>query len=274
MSDVYSGLPDVNPQPGTPEGPSTLPEQLQEKTREQIYELLSQEHQRESALQKAQHELELEKLKNAPAPPVSQIPQQATVQSPYANGQQPVDLWTDPDKYLDNQMRQRLTPLVQSVANSLQSTNRETFKQNIGAENWDKYGEEIERFIRTLNPATRQDPQAYKAAWDYVRGMHTDDIVEERVSKATKEAVTHVLQELGIAQDRISEITGGNKPPQQQQRQQTSLFQNNIGTATPESGKSRKFTPNIPPRSKLTPEQQRVAKGFGMTDEEYIAYQA
>jgi hypothetical protein len=232
-----------------------LPEALQGKTPAEMYALLQQEHMRE-----------LEEAKKAvvpPPPPPQPVQQPTYTPPPYVPPTQTtpdVDLFSDPNTFMEQQFQQRVAPLAQAVSTTMRSTNREIFKNKLGAEEWETFGQDIDKFVDSLHPTVQMQLEAYEAAANYVKGKRLPEIIEKETAKRSEETVKKVLEEYGL--------TPQQTPPPVPK---TSLFQPVTGVVTPPSP-PRHFSPTAPKRSKLTEDQQRLAKHFDMTDDEYLKY--
>ena len=258
MGDLFKGI-----EPEKSE--EDLPDVLKGKSPEEVYRALQQEYleiKTQDDVEKAKIQAERDALKaqiqNAPQ---MTAPQMATPQ------QSDTLLWNDPDTVMQKLKAEMVAPL-QEIAGSLRASNRNTFLMQLQQENkmdeWEKYGGEIEQVVNSLHPNAQSRPEAYQAARSYVRGIHADDIIKEKVTASTEETVKAVLEKLGL-NDKVSEVIVEDRPQQ-------SLFQRNTGI--PYAGGTRridlgKLTDSSPV---LTKEQHAVAKRFNMTPKEYIEY--
>lgn len=238
-----------------------LPEALKGKTPEEMYALLQAEHVRELEEVKKQTTIPV-----APVTPPEPVPVQPQPYIPpaYVPPVQPVqepDLFTNPTEFMEHQFQQRVAPLAQTISTTMRSTNREIFKNKIGAEEWDAFGQDIDKFVDSLHPSVQMQLDAYEAAANYVRGKRMPEIVEKVAAKRAEEAVKRVMDDYGIAPQQVQQPV---KPP--------SLFQPVTGVVTPASPPQHFNPSTAPKKSKLTDVQKRMAQNFGMTEEEYLKY--
>lgn len=296
MSDLFQGLPDNLPKE---EEKSNLPEQLQGKTPEQMYEILSQEHQREVERIKAKQFDEQQQKQQQPQQQQQQQSQQRPSQGyrprqqpnyyvppTYPQGQQgqqeqEPDIFTDPDRFMDAQFKKRVEPLAQSYTQSLKETNKQNFRARIGEEEWNKYGEEVEQFMESLSPQVQIQPQAFETAYNFVRAQHVDEIAKEKSEQQASEKLQETLLKLGISPDRLKEVAGQEGQGQQPGSEETvqSLFQRPTGAAssvphTAASSGGGSTGGNKKGKRRLSDEERRLAEEFGMSEDEYLEYAA
>lgn len=254
MSNLFKGI----------EPEDELPEPLKGKSSVEVFRALQKEFDEIHRMNEVEKETLSGKvkaledvIKNTP-----KIPQQQ-----YQQPAQEEPLWTGPDDIVNKVRQEMVTPLA-NMADNMRAINRNNFimklQQGGKTSDWEKYGGEIEQAISAFAPAAQSRPEAYEAAYSYVKGIHVDEIIEERTATTTEETVKVVLEKLGY-KDRIPEVIQDNAPPQ-------NLFQRQTGV--PHVGKSRTVDLNklnaVAPT--LSAEQLRVARNFGMTPEEYIKH--
>lgn len=301
MSDLFEGLPDNLPKGEEEKNKSNLPEQLQGKSPEEMYQMLSEEHQREVERIKAQQfdqqqsgqGQQQQQSQQASQQQQQQAPQQRQPYVPSYNpyqgyGQQQQqeqepDLFTDPDRFMEQQFNKRLQPLAQSYTQSLKETNKQAFRHQIGEEEWERYGDEISQFIDSLSPQIQIQPQAYQTAYNFVRAQHVDEIANQKATQQASEKLQETLLKLGVSPDRLKEVMAGeeqSQPGNQQQAPQTpsSLFQRNTGTtaqvphtAASSGGGGQNGSKG---KRRLSETERKLAEEFGMSEDEYSEYAA
>jgi hypothetical protein len=296
MSDLFQGLPDNVPKGEEEKQESNLPQELQGKSPEEMYQLLSNEHQREVERLKAQKLDEMQQSQQSgqqesqqqQSQQQYQQPQQPTYSpsySPYGQQsqgqQQSADLFTDPDRFMDEQFNRRLQPLAQSYTQSLKETNKQQFINSIGNEEWEKYGSEIQQFIDSLSPQIQIQPQAFQTAYNFVRAQHVDEIASQKATQQASEKLQETLLKLGVSPDRLKEVMSeeqGTQPGSQEKasQQSSSLFQRNTGASSSvphmaassgggSSGQSKG-------KRRLSETERKLAEEFGMSEDEYSEY--
>lgn len=321
MSDLFSSLPDNLPEEENQnqQQQSNLPEQLQGKSAEEVYQLLSQEHMKEVNQLKAEKFDQQQQQGSGENQQQSQQTQQAQqgyqqnyqqypsynqqTYNPYQYGQgfqqqqqqgyEEPSIWEDPDQYLDRKLQQRLNPLIQQNVQSMKETNKQVFRQQIGQDEWNRFGNEIEQFVNSLSPQLQADPRAYQQAYNFVRASHVDEIANERANQQANQKLRSTLQQLGVPEEKIQSIVSdasqsGNQAQVQQAAQQqlnqqqpqyqqpnSSLFQNFTGTVphvnNPQGG-TNAGSGSSGGGVKLTEAQKQMAEAFGMSHKEYADY--
>jgi hypothetical protein len=237
-----------------------LPEPLRGKSPVEVYRALYNEFEAIKKMEDAEKaQLRAEKttleniVKNAPKMPAYQPPVQ----------EEP--LWTGPDDIV-NKVRAEMGVPLKQMAESLRATNRNNFvmglKQSGKQDEWEKYGGEIEQAVNAFALDAQSRPEAYEAAYSYIRGTHVDEILKEKLATTTEDTVKVVLEKLGFT-DKISEVIQDNTPP-------PSLFQRQTGVPHVGKGRSVNLEKLVPKHQALSAEQLRIAVKFGMTPEEYV----
>jgi hypothetical protein len=193
------------------------------------------------------------------------LPRQ-TVQQPVQQ-QRDDTLWAGAEDIVSKVRAEMAAPLA-AIANSMRTTNRTAFAiqlQQAGKQDdWSKYGAEIEQVVNTLHPDAQSRPEAYQAAYSYVRGMHVDDIVKAQNTAVVEDTIKSVLSKLGLG-DKVQEVIREEKAPQ-------NLFQRQIGVPVMGTSKTVDLSKLSNASPALTAEQARVAKRFGMDAAEYLKY--
>lgn len=285
-----------------PKEESTLPEQLRGKTAEEIYELTRQEHERVVNEIKAKKFDESNKAQEQkPKPQAPRIPGQPPrtagqgqggtppSQSHAATTGQPprqVRYWEDPEGFMDQQLNQRIAPLVQTQVQALRGTNKTLFKQQVGTDKFAKYEDEVEQFVDALSPQLQADPRAYEQAYKYVQAQHLDEIIREETEKSRTAGLADALADAGLEPEQIAAIVskaGGNGEQQAKQQDEpeyrSSLFQPNTGiprTASGSQSASAGNTATAPKKGagRYTQEERRMMEEFEMSPQEWDAYKA
>lgn len=262
-NNLFSGLPEK-----PKEDVSKVPEELKGKSIDEIYTLLSEEHEKEMEQAKAEMSKPMEQQKPSSPPSGPQYQYQAPQYSPPPQEEDEVDLVSDPDRFMEKQFKKRLDPLVHNTYNSMKEMNKQSFIGRVGAENWDKYGQEVEIFVNALSPQIQINPQAYQQAYQYVLSTHLDEIVDSQSTQKASEKLQKTLIRLGIDPSSLNDEDDDT----QAQPERKSLFMRNPARATTQPVKSAKT--DTKPKRKLSAEEKKVADAFDMTDEEYAEYAA
>jgi len=280
----------TDPQTPKQEQGEKLPESLQGKTQEEIYQELKAEHNRLMDAEKAKkYDAITENPPTPPTPPpkpatppgqAPSTPQKTYQQEPPVSYRQPaeaIDLQQDPEGFMDQQFNKRFGPLVNAQVSSNRATNAQLYKMQ-NPEIVEKYGEEIETFVNALSPELQMNPIAYQKAGEYIRGLHLDEIVAEQIGKKTPAILAKTLAEAGVSEEDIAAIVAKTKqvadaPPAGEEPPPTSSL---FGRATglPPRTATTKTTPprqeaGGPARVKMTSKEKEMAAEFDMTDEEW-----
>lgn len=292
---LFASLPDNLPK--EEEKQTKLPEELQGKSPEEMYDMLAQENERMLEEQKKQLEQQNSQATGGqqsqqgqrqgqgyqpPAPGSTQQYGQwnyGNQGTPAAQGPEEIDYWSEPDKFMEQQLNRRLQPIVNSTVQSIRGTNKNSFIRDVGDEDWQRYGAEVEQLIDSFSPEVQMHPNAYKQAYNIVMANHLDEVTSSKAEKMASEKLQRTLANLGISQEQLQEAMGqeGNQQPQGQQQQQPnrSLFQRNLGVPQVESGaRGSAASSNPQPNNngggrRLNDREKRIAEEFGMTPKEY-----
>jgi hypothetical protein len=262
---LFTGLPSDLPKPEEqPKTASSLPEELQGKSVDEVYSKLREEHERVLREREAE-------LAQKPQAPVYQ--QQPPVQQAPVIPQQPqpeLEYYQDPGRFLEEQLNKRVAPLVDAQVQNNKQVAREVFRNSLPPGEWDRYQGEIEQFVSQVAPQALASNAlgVYNAAITFIRGNHIEEIVKERSSSEAKRILKEVMAETG------GDEAGFNRffePSQPQPR--TSLFQSPTGTI-PKTAPARPAASagNAPAKTKLSDEEHKVAVHFGMSDAEYATW--
>lgn len=276
---VFGGLPEAGGPAQGAKKDDVLPDALKGKTPEEIYAALKAEHIREMSEQTEDYAQKLERLAQTgggggaqPASP--QQPAQPGGQFPFTppNAEPGLDL-ANPEEYLNRQVDRRIQPIVESMVASGREAGRSLIQQKIPKEHWERFSKEIESFVDQTTPQVQANTKVYEIAYNWVKGQHADELIEERATSKTKEAVVEVLKEMGIDTEKIPAHTLGGSKPQEPARQ-TSLFQGRTGvpqTAMPRSGSAATSTAT---KGRLSDVEKLMCQKFEMSEEEYMFYKA
>lgn len=89
-------------------------------------------------------------------------------------------LSSDPLAVLNAHYEARTAPLVAAFSKTQANMNRELFVAKTDPKMWNKYANEVDKFMEPFPPETKSQPGAYEAALRWVRANHVDDEVAER----------------------------------------------------------------------------------------------
>ena len=284
MASLFEGLPDNLPKDkGAEDQGVQLPPELQGKSPAEIYETLAREHER--VMQ--DHELRMKAAEYDKSKETSKNQQQQTQggynyppqfqQSQQQGDEDDFDYVTNPDKFMDKQFEKRLGPIVQTTFQSLKETNKSHFMNQIGAEEWEKYGQEIEQFVSSLSPQVQVHPNAYKQAYNFVQANHLDEIVSSKADQKASEKLQRTLMKLGVDPEKLSELANDDEDVEPKDTV-SNIFARHTGTRIPRS-QPVKVEPNNSGgvkrgSRKLSPEEKKMAEQFGMSEDEYREYAA
>ena len=87
----------------------------------------------------------------------------------------------DPEGALGEFFEKRIGPLVNQYWANSDKTSREIAGQKLSQQGWDKYRDEVEKFMQGMPADVRANPENWESAFKYVRSKHVDEEVEERV---------------------------------------------------------------------------------------------
>jgi hypothetical protein len=136
----------------------------------------------------------------------------------------------DPLSVLDEHFRARTAPLVGAAMENNARLNRELFITRSDKTLWNKYGDEVDKFMGDFPSETRAQAGSYDAALRWVRAQHLDEEIAEREA-ARKESEKRSFVEAATA------AAGGRKE-----------------------------------KPTLTELQKTIAKGLGISEEDYSSY--
>lgn len=287
---LFAGLPDDLPDDTPQQSTQSIPEQLKGKSPEEVYAALRDEHERvlseteqkfkaeayDSRSTQQRQEPQQQQQYNPPPPP----------NYPVYGGQQQQqapDMYSDPEGFMDHQLQKRMGPIIQSTYTSLRESNKNAFKAQIGADEWSKYGSEIEQFVAGLTPQVQIDPRAYQTAYNYVRSIHIDEITQSKAEELAEQRVKERLENMGIdpslaagtsgsVEQRIEQAVDQHEDRRRYEPRGSSLFQRDTGTVPETYGRSGAPRGGQKARAKLTANERRLAEQFDMTEEEYLDY--
>lgn len=235
--------------PSPPQQGSALPEPLQGKTPEQVYDMLVNEHNRIMAEQA---------VAKPPEKPKVQEPQVPTFQPPVVPAAEPANILQEPERFVQEQFNQRVQPLIDSVIAGNRELSRQNLVSQVGKEEYETYKEEIEKVVSSLDPRLQVSPNAYMVAFKFVQASHLDDVVSKKAESLAEKKVREAFQRLGM------------EPPTAEQPapQPRGLFQQAPAVASP-----RPFNPQQN-QTKLSAAEKAAAKAMDLTEEEFVAYKS
>lgn len=248
-----------------------LPDELVGKTQEEIYDILSQAHEQE--VNEVRKEI-LEKIPKQKEPdktqPVVQpvVQQQQQYQQPFVPPQAD-SFYTDPEALASQKAAEVRRDITQTMALTQRPANEQLFALSLDEEDREifaKYRAEINARVDSLPIEGQANPKAYELAYQVVTGMHRKEIEKERFEKNAEELVKNTLRDrVGMAEEDIARAFEKNEAPQRR-----SIFQVPTGVVNAPQPRYQGATKAKSP--KLDEVQKKIARGFGMTDEEYLKY--
>jgi hypothetical protein len=162
----------------------------------------------------------------APPDPIGNLPADNVIEEFKEN---PIGL-------LDKHFATRMAPIVADNLEARAKDNRNNAIQRLGAETWQEYGDEIDRFMGGLSLHTRANPGSYEEALHFVRAKNIDKEIDKRVNaklKALEDEKKGLVEGSGT---RVGGMTGGNGAP------------------------------------RMTEVEKQIAKGFGMSEKDWMKY--
>ncbi len=247
-----------------------LPDELNGKTPEEIYDILAKAHEEDvNAVRKEM----IEKIPSLKEEPKKEEPPKKAYQPPYIppmqqqQVQEP-DLYTDPDGFVSRRVSAARAEVVNALALTQRPANEQLFYMGLDADGkalYDKYKAEINSRVDGLPPQSQISPDAYKMAFEIAVGMHWKEIEAARFDAKAEDLVKKTLKDRNLMSDEDIETAFTKEEPVAQTRR--SLFQQPVNTPQP-----RYRGPAATVSSKLDEVQRKIARGFGMSDEEYLKY--
>jgi hypothetical protein len=138
---------------------------------------------------------------------------------------------------LDRHFATRMAPIVADNLEARAKDNRSRAIERLGAETWNEYGDEIDRFMGGLSLHTRANPGSYEEALHFVRARNIDKEIEKRVNARMK----------SIEDEKRAAVEGG-------------------GSRSGASASNGRSAPA------MTEVERQIAKGFGMSEKEWMKY--
>lgn len=247
-----------------------LPDALKGKSKTEIFNALKAEHIRDMAETQGDYARRLEQI--AMQPPANPQPQPSHQPTPPQPESEPGFDISNPDEYLDRAVGKRMAPVVQGMVAAGRESGRAIIQTKLPKDQWDRFSKEIESFVDSVNPQMQANPKIYEIAWNFVKGQHADELIQEGVKSNLTSAVKETLKELGFDTPEVeSRISARDKPPEESR---PSLFQHRTvpPTSTPRSGAEANSRGNS--KGKLSSEEKLMCQKFDMTEEEYLTYKA
>lgn len=262
MAKIFEKVPPADP----PKVESQLPEELKGKSADEVYTALSEEHNTLTSAAELKHQTELAEARKPgeepkPAPPPFVPPVQE---------EEEPNILTDPDGFMERQFNKRLAPLARQTVESQRTANREIFRSRVGSEEYEKYGSEMDEFMDRLHPSLQGNFKSYEAAYDYVRSRHFDEISNGMADKKATTKLMGILQKKGYSPEEITEFISTGETPAKPAVNQAGLFKPVTGLRQINDVKATPFNPTNVKERVTDPEERRMMKEFGMTEEEYI----
>jgi hypothetical protein len=143
----------------------------------------------------------------------------------------------NPIGLLDKHFATRMAPIVADNLEARAKDNRTRAMERLGKETWDEYGDAIDNFMGGLSLHTRANPGSYEEALHFVRARNIDKEVDKRVNAKLK----------AMEDEKRSSVEGSGS---------------RSGASIGSNGR--------PPS--MTEVERQVAKGFGMTEKEWMKY--
>jgi len=254
-----------------------IPEELKGKSPDEIYDLLRNAHEEEVAAVRKDMIDKIPQLQPQKVPDTTAVPTQQpqTYQPPFTGGAgTAVDdqsIYTNPDAFVDTRVQRGVDQATEYLAAIQRPANEKLFVLNLDTDDkelYDTYKDEINANVNSLPLRTQIDPRAFEMAFQVVIGKHRKEIEKTRFEKQAESLVKTTLRDkVGMADEEIEAAFTNKEPPPVQRR---SLFQPVTGVAvnTPQpryGGVAKMQTP------KISEVQRKIARGFGMSDEAYMA---
>lgn len=135
----------------------------------------------------------------------------------------------NPVGLLDRHFAARMGPVLHEHLDTQAKIIRQAFIDR-NKEDWDEFGKEIDAFMQPMSMSTKAKPGSWEEGLNYIRGKHIDKLVEKRMKAKEVADKQAQVEGRGVL---VGSANGGQK------------------------------------RVRLTDMEKAVAKGFGMTEEEW-----
>ena len=142
----------------------------------------------------------------------------------------------NPLDLLDKHFATRMAPIVADNLEARAKDNRTNAMRSLGADTWNEYGQEIDKFMSGLSLHTRANPGSYEEALNFVRAKNIDKEIDKRVKARMAELDNEKRGLVEGSGTRVGSMSGGN------------------GAA------------------RMTDTEKAIAKGFGMSEKEWMKY--
>jgi hypothetical protein len=136
----------------------------------------------------------------------------------------------NPVGLLDRHFAARMGPVLHEHLDTQSKIIRQAFIDR-NKEDWEEFGKEVDAFMQPMSMSTKAKPGSWEEGLNYIKGKHIDRLVEKGI-KAKEEA-----EKRSQLEGRGTLVGGSNGPGR---------------------------------RVRLTDMEKAVAKGFGMSEEEWI----
>ncbi|PWT76641.1 MAG: hypothetical protein C5B60_03915 [Chloroflexi bacterium] len=136
----------------------------------------------------------------------------------------------NPVGLLDRHFAARMGPILHDHLETQAKMIRQAFIRD-NKEAWDEFGGEVDAFMTPMSMSTKAKPESWIEGLNYIRGKHVDQLVEKGMKKKEEDEKRSLLEGRGSS-------AGGGL-----------------------NGKGR---------YRLSDDQKSAAKGFGMTEEDWV----
>jgi hypothetical protein len=246
-----------------------LPTELEGKSAEEVYAALSQEHVKE--VEQVRKDI-LDKLPSLKQE--EKVTEKPVYQQPYVGQttptQEDVTMYSNPELYVQQRIDAAIAGVVGNYATNARPTNEMVFVQNLDVEDrdtYETYKAEVNSYMNRLDARGQADPRAYGVAFNVVLGEHRKEIEAKRFDKKAEDLVKETLRSKGLLDEDAIEAAFAPKEiiPVRQ-----SLFQPSLGVANIPQPRRTGQNTSVKVSPKINDLQRKIAKGFGMSDTEYM----
>lgn len=136
----------------------------------------------------------------------------------------------NPVGLLDRHFAARMGPVLTEHLDTQAKIIRQAFIDR-NKDDWQEFGKEIDAFMQPMSMSTKAKPGSWEEGLNYIRGKHVDKLVEKGMKAKEEAAKKAQIEGRGVL---VGSANGGGK------------------------------------RVHLTEMEKAVAKGFGMTEEEWV----
>ncbi len=248
------------------------PKELEGKNPEEIYDYLSQEHVRE--VEEVRKDI-LDKLPSL-KPVEEKKVEKPVYQPPYVPTNVPAETgdtsyYTNPELYVQQKINEAVSGMVGSYAISARPTNEAIFVQGLDEEDKETYATykaEINAQVDKLDARGQADPMAHALAFNLVIGSHRKEIESKRFDKKAEDLVKDTLRSKGLMDE--DAIEAAFAPQETQPTVRQSIFQPAVGVVNVPQPRRTGQNTSMKPTPRINDIQRKIARGFGMSDAEYM----